>query len=116
MRRLLLFALPASAALWLFVGAWASCVSDDYRDVLPFRGYDAAPRDLAGQDLGSAPVDMTRPAVDLGGTGDGGGTVDGGTADGGTADGGTPDAGAIDGGMTDGGMADGGMADGGMTG
>lgn len=111
MRRLLLFALPASAALWLFVGAWASCVSDDYRDVLPFRGYDAAPRDPAGQDLSSTPVDMTRPAADLGGTGDGGGTVDGGAVDGGAIDGG-----AIDGGMPDGGAVDGGMADGGMTG
>lgn len=108
MRRLLLFALPASAALWLFVGAWASCVSDDYRDVLPFRGYDAAPRDLAGQDLGSSPADMTRPAGDLGGAADGGGAVDGGgTVDGGAVDGGMPDGGAVDGGPIDGGVPDG---------
>mgnify|MGYP007115154206 CR=1 FL=1 len=42
MRRLLFFAVLVPAACWLL---WASCQSDDYRDTLPLRSFDAAPRE-----------------------------------------------------------------------
>jgi hypothetical protein len=95
MRRLLLLALLVPATIWLFAVAWISC-GDDYRDVLPLRGYDAAPRDLTGRDLTGPIDDLSRPN-DL-------------------SDGAMPgDAATPDGGMTDGGMTDGGSVDG-MTG
>lgn len=113
MRRLLLLALVAPAALLLLVGAWASC-SDDYRDVLPFRGFDAAPQDMTRDLIVPPPADMARPA-DLNGGSDGG-AGDAGTGDAGTGDAGASDAGAGDAGASDAGTGDAGATDAGLTG
>lgn len=67
MRRLLILAVLVPACCWLF---WASCQSDDYRDTLPLRSFDAAPREAGAPgkpDLAAA-VDLATPdqgAADL---------------------------------------------------
>ena len=107
MRRLLFFAVLVPAACWLL---WASCQSDDYRDTLPLRSFDAAPREGGAPsppDL-VAPADLARPdqgPADLqpsdGGPTDGSPT-DSGPADGAPSDGGGPgDAGVSDGAASD---------------
>lgn len=95
MRRLLLLAVLVPASCWLF---WASCQSDDYRDTLPLRNFDAAPKEAGppkSPDLAAA-ADLARPdqaAPDLSG-----GVSDGGVSDGGVLDGGVSDGAAVDGG------------------
>lgn len=67
MRRLLILAVLVPACCWLF---WASCQSDDYRDTLPLRSFDAAPREggtASKPDLAAA-ADLAKPdqgAADL---------------------------------------------------
>ncbi len=115
-RLLLLFVLVPSFG-WVF---WASCQSDDYRDTLPFRVFDAAPAspadlsvqaDLSRADQGAPDLQST---VD-GGAGDAGGSdagsSDGGGSDAGAGDAGAGDAGAGDAGTTDAGAVDGGRGD-----
>lgn len=105
MRRLLLLALLVPTFGWLF---WAACQSDDYRDTLPLRSFDAAPREAGATNL----PDLSTVRPDLGGPGDLG-RPDQGLADLPPAgDGGAVDAGGNDGG-SDGGSGDGGAADGG---
>ena len=99
MRRLLFFAVLVPAACWLL---WASCQSDDYRDTLPLRSFDAAPREGGAPsppDLIAA-VDLARPDL-----------PDQGPADLQPSDGGAADAGAADGGASDGGATDGAAGD-----
>jgi len=91
MRRLLFLAVLVPAACWLL---WASCQSDDYRDTLPLRSFDAAPREggpPSPPDLVAA-ADLARP--------------DQGPADLLASDGGAGDAGASDGGASDGAAGD----------
>lgn len=101
MRRLLFFAVLVPAACWLL---WASCQSDDYRDTLPLRSFDAAPREGGAPsppDLIAA-VDLARPdqgPADLQ-------PSDGGASDAGASDAGAADAGASDAGATDGAAGD----------
>lgn len=110
-RLLLLFVLVPSFG-WVF---WASCQSDDYRDTLPFRVFDAAP--VSPADL-SVQADLSRAdqgAPDLlatvdGGAGDAGGS-DAGSSDAGSSDGGGSDAGAGDAGSADAGTVDSGRGD-----
>jgi hypothetical protein len=98
MRRLLLFILLVPACCWLL---WAACESDDYRDTLPLRSYDAAPReggaptprpDLSQPDLGAWDQGTTDqgqpdlPAGDAATGADGGGAGDAGGSDGGVSD------------------------------
>jgi hypothetical protein len=62
MRRLFLFTLLLPSLSWLL---WASCESDNYRDVLPLRSFDAGSKDGGGYiapDL-ATPQDMTKPPV-----------------------------------------------------
>ncbi len=113
MRRLLILAVLVPACCWLF---WASCQSDDYRDTLPLRSFDAAPReggasskpdlaaaaDLAKPDQGTADL----PAGDAGAS-------DAGAGDAGAGDAGASDAGASDAGASDAGPSDAAPADGG---
>ena len=93
MRRLLLLTVLVPACCWLF---WASCQSDDYRDTLPLRNFDAAPREagpLQSLDLATA-VDLARPDQSTGEMS----VSDGGLSDGGLSDGGLSDGAAVDGG------------------
>ena len=96
MRRLLVFAVLVPACCWLL---WTSCQSDDYRDTLPLRSFDAAPREA-----GAPKPDLALPA-DLAG-------ADQSPAEMSASDGGGSDGGMSDGGMSDGGMSDGGVSDG----
>lgn len=91
MRRLLILAVLVPACCWLF---WASCQSDDYRDTLPLRSFDAAPRE------GGAPVKSDLAVVVDLARGDQGGVLDGGS------DAGVMDAGVMDGGAMDAGVMD----------
>lgn len=97
MRRLLFLAMLLPAACWLL---WASCQADDYRDTLPLRSFDAAPREAgpaSPPDL-TAAADLAKP--DQGTSGDGGaGDAGPGPGDGGAGpgDGGAGDAGPGDG-------------------
>ncbi len=93
MRRLLFFAMLLPAACWLL---WASCQADDYRDTLPLRSFDAAPREAgpaSPPDL-TAAADLARP--DQGSAGDAG-AGDAGPGDAGPGDAGPGDAGPGDG-------------------
>ncbi len=90
MRRLLFLAVLVPAACWLL---WASCQSDDYRDTLPLRSFDAAPGGSPSPPDLVAATDLARPdqgPADLQ-------PSDAGAADGGAVDGGPGDAGASDG-------------------
>lgn len=100
MRRLLILAVLVPACCWLF---WASCQSDDYRDTLPLRSFDAAPREAgaAKPDLAAA-VDLAKP--------------DQGAADLPAGDAGASDAGASDAGPSDAGPSDAAPSDGGGVG
>ena len=107
MRRLLLLFVLVPTFSWLL---WASCQSDDYRSTLPFRVFDAAPREA-----GALP-DLTAQA-DLGDMG----RADQGAADLPAVDGGPRDAqsgsdAGMDGGAVDAGGLDGGAGDGGLGG
>lgn len=96
MRRLLFLAVLVPAACWLL---WASCQSDDYRDTLPLRSFDAAPREggpPSPPDLLAA-TDLARPDQ---------GPADLQPSDGGAGDAGAGDAGASDAGATDGAAGD----------
>lgn len=91
MRRLLILAVLVPACCWLF---WASCQSDDYRDTLPLRSFDAAPREAgaAGKpDLATA-GDLAKPDQ---------GTADLPAGDAGASDAGPSDAGSLDAGPSD---------------
>jgi hypothetical protein len=102
MRRLLIFAAVVPASCWLL---WASCQSDDYRDTLPLRSFDAAPREAGPP---ASPPDLTL-AVDIGRPDQG--PADLPKSDGGVGDAGGSDAGASDAGSSDAGSSDGGKGD-----
>ena len=99
MRRLLFFAVLVPAACWLL---WASCQADDYRDTLPLRSFDAAPREGGAPsppDLIAA-ADLARPDLPAQGS------ADLPPSDCRASDAGAADAGASDGGATDGAAGD----------
>lgn len=90
MRRLLLFAVLVPAACWLL---WTACEHDDYRDTLPLRSFDAAPReagpphsqpDLARPD--QAQPDQSQGPADMAAS-DAGNASDSGVTDGATGGG-----------------------------